>query len=166
VESLVSLHSTTLNPLFCFSVLCDSWSALSLLNIPLPLSESQCDGISLAHRLCCKAYWYFLYSLWHESHQINFWLLYISDWGGQCLLCRWWSPCGASPNFTTRRSHCELHMFLFLFGYWFSTWQVQRALYRIVSEDRNSLQVGTIDSVMGLPKALTEKLIKESLSEP
>jgi len=25
--------------------------------------------------------------------------------------------------------------------------------------------VGTIDSVMGLPKALTEKLIKESLSE-
>ncbi|PWZ55605.1 Maf-like protein [Zea mays] len=28
-----------------------------------------------------------------------------------------------------------------------------------------TLQVGTIDSVMGLPKALTEKLIKESLSE-
>ena len=27
------------------------------------------------------------------------------------------------------------------------------------------VQVGTIDSVMGLPKALTEKLIKESLSE-
>jgi hypothetical protein len=35
-----------------------------------------------------------------------------------------------------------------------------------LSEDRNSVQVGTIDSVMGLPKALTEKLIKESLSEP
>ena len=26
--------------------------------------------------------------------------------------------------------------------------------------------VGTIDSVMGLPKSLTEKLIKESLEEP
>jgi septum formation protein len=30
---------------------------------------------------------------------------------------------------------------------------------------RDFVQVGTIDSVMGLPKALTEKLIKESLSE-
>jgi hypothetical protein len=37
--------------------------------------------------------------------------------------------------------------------------------YHVASDCSNSVQVGTIDSVMGLPKALTEKLIKESLSD-
>jgi hypothetical protein len=33
------------------------------------------------------------------------------------------------------------------------------------SQYGNLVQIGTMDSVMGLPKALTEKLIKDSLQE-
>ena len=95
VDSLVSQKNTVVS------------SNLACCAVVLP-------GFPKKKKMECK-FWNMLHSSDHLISQWNVSLVYVSDWGGQCLLRSWWTPSGAPADFTTRGIYCELHPDMFWF---------------------------------------------------